>query len=319
MEKMDNYNNAELKNVFFCFEDYLIEKQIIIEKIQYNEEYDISWNNLGDYIKQIIQKEKNETIFNLIIFFLFSKKVIDLKSNFKIELYNNSLFQKDLINYRNYIVCNLFNILSSKDKDIKIDKNLRNLYENQKNIKSNYIRKCFHVVKQLFSKEIKIEEKIFYSYCFLYKNYNIHFREFLNKKLNFKKEIKKLLIEVFNDFEYNESSSLEFGNKVFYINLAVNYIFNSNDSQSINNFFKEIKYQKLKESLLKIYNKTKEKEQNNEDNKKDKDEIIFQLNQEITQLKEVICNLKKEIKVKDNLNKELLEKINKLEKNNNTK
>ena len=90
-------------------------------------------------------------------------------------------------------------------------------------------------------------------------------------------------------------------------------------TQSINNFFKEIKYQKLKESLLKIYNKTKEKEQNNEDNKKDKDEIIFQLNQEITQLKEVICNLKKEIKVKDNLNKELLEKINKLEKNNNTK
>jgi hypothetical protein len=74
MEKMDNYNNAEMKNVFFCFEDYLIEKQIIIEKIQYNEEYDISWNNLGDYIKQIIQKEKNETVINLIFFFFIFKE-----------------------------------------------------------------------------------------------------------------------------------------------------------------------------------------------------------------------------------------------------
>lgn len=317
---MDNYKNVEMKNVFSCFQNYLNEKHLISEKIQYNDEYDLSWNNLSDYIKQIIQKEKIEKIINLIIFFLFSKKTIDLKNNYKIELFNNSLYQKDLINFRNYFVCNLFNILSFENQEEnQIDKNLKSLYENQNNIKNNYIKKCFHVTKQLFPKELKIEEKIFYSYCFLYKNYNIHFREFLNKKVNFKKDIKKLLIEVYCDFEYNESSALEFGNKIFYINVAVGYIFNSNQSISINNFFNEIKYPKLRESLLKIFKKTKDEveDQKNKE-KKDNEEIILQLNQEIIKLKEIISNLNKEIKIKDEINRELLEKIKKLENNDNS-
>ena len=260
-----------------------------IKNININDFNNIGINLINIYNLNNISEKK---IIKLIIFLLFG--IIEPFKNckFKLENFEESFYKNELLNFRNYFLNELILILNSEKN------NFNDLIINQTIIiKSNYIKKCFHVIKNLFIKNIENYDLFFYKYCFLYKKYKENFIKFINSnKCIIKDEFKEILINEFNNFDYLEKSILDFGNKIFLINLAEKVFYEENDLKKIENFFEQIKYKNFKNNLNELYNKIKLKKNIKKENKNN------EIN--LTNLHNEIINLKSELNtVKNNQNK----------------
>ena len=283
MEKKENFLNENIKNNLYKF--FQIKQ---IKNININDFNNIGINLINIYNLNNISENK---IIKLIIFLLFGIIEPFNLCKFKLENFEESFYKNELILFRNYFLNELILILNLEKN------NLNDLINNQTIIiKSNFIKKCFHVIKNLFIKNIENYDLFFYKYCFLYKKYKFYFINFINSnKCLIKEEFKEILINEFNNFDYLEKSILDFGNKIFFIKLAEKVFYEENDSKKIENFFEQIKYKNFKNNLNELYNKIKKKNiiiiKENKNN---------EINNQINFLQNEILNLKSDFNILKN-------------------
>ena len=231
------------------------------------------WNSLNDKFNLITEKnkeKKNVVFISTLQFLLFGNQnqnqppsamhtpttpnstTNNVTLSYNLEDYKSSIYSQEISNFRNCIIIILIQIflnnnnISNKDLINTIDRI----------IKSSYIKKSIHVIKSLLKKGIEDEEKIFILtlFYFIYKKYQKFFIDFIrSENCEIRKEYKKILINEFQSFKYEENDVINYSNKLFEIKLSYSLLGINPKEKKINNFLETIKDKKLRAELLEVF------------------------------------------------------------------
>lgn len=303
MEKIKIFINANIEDVKeylgklmnFMEINYLqgnnkINKDNSLEVIKSNNKNKVTfWSKIYEQLYMFYQLNyktllnQNISYIKVIIFLLFGNKNIihDFCYQINLELYENSLYSKEIINFRNCILILIIQIfIYSSENNIK--KDLSNNIN--KIIKCPYIKKSLHVIKSLINKDIIKEQEIFILslFYFIYKKYQKYFIEFLiSEKCDIKKEYKKILIDEYYYFQYDENSIINYSTIIFEIKLSYSLLGLNPNDEKISRFLLSIKENKIKNELYEVItNNYKLSMKNTTSSINDKDNNINNLDEE---------------------------------------
>ena len=270
-----------------------------------------SWIIINGKITAALNKtNNNNTIIYLKIikFLLFGKEA----ENNAIEQYDNSIYSTDIFNFSNCLLIIIIQIFIYKINITNIS-DLINIIN--RIIKCSYIIKSIHVIKSLINKNNykEIDTFIFTLFYFIYKKYQKNFIGFLSSEIcDIKQEYKKLLLNEYYIFDYNEKSVMYFNNMIFEIKLSYSLLGVNPDDVKIEKFLSTIQENKVKQGIQEIFKDVyykKQKPENivnldngkNEKNnakilyKKNKDKKLCEILKEIQNIKVNLNNVKKDI------------------------
>ena len=283
MENIKLYINASIDDVKIYLDkliDFLNERnpnfEGFVNKINKNNQKNNYWSviyyKLNIYSNLLVNNKlkinKISYELNIIIFLIFGiTKTTNNSSNefinINLELYKDSIFSNEIVNFRNCLTIILIQYYILSEKQIienMNDEKKDNIFNSIiKIIKCPYIKKSIHVIKSLIRKEnhSKIDLFIPVLFYFIYEKYKSYFSSFIiSDNCDIKLEYKNLLIsEYTSSFTYNEIGSTNFNSKIFEIKLSYTLLGTNPKDKKINKFLETIKEKKLREELLSVFEK----------------------------------------------------------------
>ena len=332
MENIKLYINASIDDVKMYIEKLLD----VINKT--NPKFDELWNkaiddnksnNYWNLIYDKLNIYSNTIINNKLISIISSNNIKTIlfllfgningiktnnKSNIKLELYENSIYSNEIINFRNCVIIILIQNYIVSDSS-KLNENKDNIINNIiRIIKCSYIKKSIHVIKSLLNKQnhSKIDIFIPVLFYFIYKEYYQNFISFISSQnCDIKSEYKNILISEYASFTFNEIGSMNFSSKIFEIKLSYSLLGLNPKEKKVNKFLETIKDKKLKEKLLvvfeKYYYENYIKKENGEKN--EKNEKMVNILNEIQYIKKNVKEIKNNLEELKDIQKNYMDDI----------
>ena len=317
MENIKLYINASTKDV-----KLYLDKAILIINAETNTENKIAnnttknnknikdnnWIAINEKITNAYTKYSNKInnviYLKIIKFLLFGVEA----EKSTIEQYEDSLFSSDIFNFSNCLLIIIIQIFIYKINLTNIC-DLINIIN--RIIKCSYIKKSIHVIKSLINENYynEIDTFIFTFFYFIYKKYQKSFIAFLSSEFcDVKQEFKKLLINEYCSFDYNEKSVMYFNNMIFEIKLSYSLIGLNPNEEKIEKFLSTIQESKVKQGIHEVFkeiylnnqrivNKKNVDNKNNKENKEkiNKNKKLYEILGEVKNIRTNLNNVKKDI------------------------
>jgi len=279
MDNIKLYINASTEDVKLYLEkliEYINKKNQKLSELyikmtkgsQTNNYWSIILDKLNLFSNNEMNKknENNIVYISTFIFLLFGIKNNTSynklnNSNINLELYEQSIYSNEIINFRNCVIIILIqNFMLNDNSDNNNKENKSDIINSIiRIIKCSYIKKSIHVIKSLLKKEIQNKTPIFITilFYFIYEKYKSLFSSFiLSDNCDIKKEYKSIILQEYNNsFLYNEGSAMNINSIILEIKLSYSLLGKNPKEEKIVKYLGTIKDKKLKVDLLNVFEK----------------------------------------------------------------